>query len=283
MVNVELRVRPAVHADQRQITQLIHFEPRQHRHLDWRNPLEWIGCAPYLVLESDGRVIAALGCPPDPPQVAWIRLFVCSGAFPLEEAWRALWEAAREGLASQGRFQAAAILMQDWFRGLLQASGFQSHQEVVMLQRERSDLPARAVPEGITIRPLMHYDLPSVAETDLSAFVPLWQNSLDSIGRAFPQTAWATVAEFGQRILGYQLSTRNPIGGHLARLAVRPEAQHRGVGYALVADLIQRMAAQGLTHLTVNTQNDNTASLSLYRKLDFRETGDRYPVFVNQT
>jgi ribosomal protein S18 acetylase RimI-like enzyme len=112
---------------------------------------------------------------------------------------------------------------------------------------------------------------------------PLWQNSLDSIGRAFPQTAWATVAEFGQRILGYQLSTRNPIGGHLARLAVRPEAQHRGVGYALVADLIQRMAAQGLTHLTVNTQNDNTASLSLYRKLDFRETGDRYPVFVNQT
>lgn len=283
MVNVELRVRPAVYADHRQIANLIHFESRLHRHLDWCNPLDWIGEAPYLVIESDGKVTAALGCPPDPPRVAWIRLFVCSGAFPLEEAWRALWEAARAYLESQDRLLAAAILMQDWLRDLLQASGFQTRQQVVMLQREPRDLPARAVPEGIIIRPLMHYDLPDVAEIDLSAFDPLWQNSLASLGRAFPQATWATVAESGQGILGYQLSTRNPLGGHLARLAVRPEAQNRGVGYALVADLIHRMNAQGLSHLTVNTQNDNAASLSFYRKLGFRETGDRYPVFVYQT
>jgi ribosomal protein S18 acetylase RimI-like enzyme len=283
MVNVDLRVRPAVFADQRQIASLIQFESRLHRHLDWRNPLDWIGSPPYLVLESFGRVAAALGCPPDPPPVAWIRLFVCSGALPLEEAWSALWEGARAELAARGHASAAIILMQDWLRGPLQKSGFQSHQQVVMLARELQELPSRVVPDGIAIRPLMHYDLPAVAGLDAAAFGPFWYNSPASLERAFPQAAWATVAESAQGILGYQISTQNPLGGHLARLAVRADTQGRGVGAALVADLLHRMNARGLNRLTVNTQNDNAASLSLYRKFGFRETGDRYPVFVYQT
>jgi ribosomal protein S18 acetylase RimI-like enzyme len=35
-------------------------------------------------------------------------------------------------------------------------------------------------------------------------------------------------------------------------------------------------------HLTVNTQSDNSASLALYRKIGFRETGERYPVYQLQ-
>jgi ribosomal protein S18 acetylase RimI-like enzyme len=31
--------------------------------------------------------------------------------------------------------------------------------------------------------------------------------------------------------------------------------------------------------LTVNTQSDNAASLALYRKTGFHETGERYPVY----
>jgi ribosomal protein S18 acetylase RimI-like enzyme len=283
MVNVDLRVRPAVFADQRQIASLIQFEPRLHRHLDWRNPLDWIGSPPYLVLESFGRLAAVLGCPPDPPPVAWIRLFVCSGALPLEDAWTALWEGARTDLTARGHASAAIILMQDWLRGPLQKSGFESHQQVVMLTRDMQELPSRVAPDGIVIRPLMYYDLPAVAGLDAAAFGPFWYTSLDSLNRAFPQAAWATVAESDQGILGYQLSTQNPLGGHLARLAVRPETQGRGVGAALLADLLHRMAARGLNRLTVNTQHDNAASLSLYRKFGFRETGDRYPVFVYQT
>jgi [ribosomal protein S18]-alanine N-acetyltransferase len=279
-VNLDLKVRPAVFTDQRQIANLIHFEPHVHRHLDWRHPLDWIGTPPFYVAESEGRMVAALGCPPDPPQVAWIRLFVCASGIPVREAWETLWSTVRADLRWGGPFTAAAILMHDWMMSLLEASGFREQQQIVMLQRDSRDIPEISLPVDLTIRQLMHYDLPAVAEVDALAFDLLWQNSFPSLSRAYPQSAWATVAELGGRIVGYQISTRNPLGGHLARLAVRPDLQGKGVGYALIADLIHQMADQGLTHLTVNTQNDNTNSLSLYRRIGFQETGDRYPVYV---
>jgi ribosomal protein S18 acetylase RimI-like enzyme len=72
------------------------------------------------------------------------------------------------------------------------------------------------------------------------------------------------------------------LSGHLARLAVRNEAQGRGVGSALVRDLIQRLISKNRQRITVNTQADNAASLALYQKLGFVRTGEQYPVFISQ-
>jgi len=129
------------------------------------------------------------------------------------------------------------------------------------------------------IRGMLQYDLPAVAAVDAAAFEPLWQNSLPSLERAYPQAVLATVVEADGRVLGYQLSTRNPLGAHLARLAVLPGLQGRGLGRALVADLIQQAEWHGMFHLSVNTQSDNSASLRLYKRIGFRETGERYPVY----
>lgn len=282
MVNVTIHIRPAVHADQGQIADLIRFEPLVHRHLDWRQPLDWIGLPPYLVLENEGHLIAALACPPDPPQVAWIRLFVNHRSFPLQESWAALWQAACGDLKRKGPNIAAAIALQDWYKELLEASGFTNRQQIVMLQRDEKALPDVHENTGFSIRHMILDDLSAVAEVDGEAFEHLWQNSLPALMRAYPQALFATVAEGGQGILGYQISTKNPSGGHLARLAVRKESQGRGVGTALVADLINQMKRRGLYRLTVNTQDDNTPSRILYRKIGFHETGEQYPVYEYQ-
>ena len=129
---------------------------------------------------------------------------------------------------------------------------------------------------------MLQYDLPAVAEVDAAAFDPLWQNSLPSLERAYPQAVLATVIEANGQVLGYQLSTRNPLGAHLARLAVRPELQGFGLGRALIADLIQQADRHAMYRLTVNTQSDNAASLALYKKTGFRETGERFPVYQLQ-
>ena len=123
MVAINLQVRRAVLADQQQIANLIFFETRVHRHLDWRAPLEWLGSPHYWVLEEGSDVMAALACPQDPPGIAWIRLFAC--ASPLEEtrAWPALWETARNEIALQGNALAAAIALQPWFEDLLADTG----------------------------------------------------------------------------------------------------------------------------------------------------------------
>jgi ribosomal protein S18 acetylase RimI-like enzyme len=65
-------------------------------------------------------------------------------------------------------------------------------------------------------------------------------------------------------------------------LAVRPDAQGRGLGTALVGDLIDRILNSGGSRLTVNTQADNAASLALYHKLGFRLTGEQFLVYTYQ-
>jgi ribosomal-protein-alanine N-acetyltransferase len=282
IVGVDLQERPAVLTDQRQIANLIHFSGYVHRHLDWRNPLDWIGSPPFFVLENQGQVVAALGCPPDPPAVAWMRLFVNSGTIPIQESWQILWERARADLTARGQFVAAAIVLQEWFQGLLINSGFTSCQSIVMLEYDGATADEMALPAEISMRAMLPFDLPAVAKVDASAFELLWQNALPALEQAYPQATWATVAEADGQVIGYQLSTRNPIGVHLARLAVIPAMQGKGFGYALVSNLILQARQSGISHLTVNTQSDNALSLRFYQRMGFHETGERFPVFQMQ-
>ena len=45
---LQLPVRTARPDDRQALANLIHFEVYVHRHLDWRHPLDWLGCQPYL-------------------------------------------------------------------------------------------------------------------------------------------------------------------------------------------------------------------------------------------
>jgi ribosomal protein S18 acetylase RimI-like enzyme len=278
-LGLDLQVRPVVFTDQRPIANLLHVSPQVHRHLDWRNPLDWIGSPPFLLAEYAGRLAAVLACPPDPPRVAWIRLFLNSGDLPVEATWPFLWDAVRNVLTAKGSFVMAAIALQDWYADLLDASGFTCRQKIVMLERQGGALTPPTQPASVSIRRMMPYDLPAVAKVDAAAFAPLWQNTLPALNRAYPQAALATVAEKDGCLIGYQISTPNPFGAHLARLAVLPEAQGQHVGYALVDDLIRQLAQRGADRLTVNTQSDNPVSLRLYQQMGFRLTGEQYPVY----
>ena len=282
MVAVDLQVRKATQADQRQIASLMYFESRVHRHLDWRGPLDWLGSPHYWVLEGGMDVLGALACPQDPPGIAWIRLFTCATPLGEMEAWTLLWETARISIALQGPATVAAICMQPWFESVLARSRFDLAQEIIML--EWNDVPVipHVPPPGITLRPMRPADLPAVVGVDSSAFEPLWQNSYEALRKAYSQALYATVAETSEGLVGYQLSTGNPLGAHLARLAVRRESQGAGVGAALVSALIQHLKERGRPHITVNTQSDNLVSQALYRRLGFMLTGERYPVFLYQ-
>jgi len=279
MIEVSLQVRPAVPQDQHQIANLMFFESHVHRHLDWRAPLEWLGSPFYWVAEENGRVLAALACPQDPERVAWVRLFAHARQLPLDDAWTTLWNAAQKDIEQQGGATVALIAMHQWLSDLLIKHGFSNKQNIIMLKWEGTDFPEQPLIEGVTVRTMQSSDLPAVAELDASAFMPLWQNPLDALEKALPQATSATVVEDGQGLVGYQISTANPFGVHLARLAVRPDAQRRGLGSLIVTDLIRRLKDKHINRLTVNTQSDNHASLALYEKMGFVITGEKFPVY----
>ncbi len=281
-MHTSVRVRPAQEADRLSLSNLFHFEPYIYRHLDWKRPLDWLGETPFLVAERKGRLVAALICPPDPPGVAWLRAFVASNQMPLAQVWQFLWEEAHRVLSIQEQPQIAALCADAWMQKLLEGSGFRQTQSVVLLMWENTTpLPASRFP--ISPRPMRPDDLPQVTALDWACFKPLWRNSQTALEIAFNQAIFATVIEDEHRIVGYQISTPSPRGGHLARLAVHPQVQGRGIGYALVQDVLIRFLNQrsslGGVQVTVNTQADNQASLAIYQKAHFVQTGHYFPVY----
>jgi ribosomal-protein-alanine N-acetyltransferase len=266
--------------DLSRLANLVHFEVFVHRHLDYRPPLDWIGYTPFLVLEQASRIEAALACPPDPPAIAWIRLFAAATQIPVTNAWDVLWAESYNQLITDPKIlYAAAIPLYAWFEALLKRNHFQRSHSIVMLSWDGPGLPETPSNPVVSVRPMTLDDLVEVEIIDTASFSLVWQNSLTYLEIAFRQAAVATVAEYEGQLVGYQISTGTPIGGHLARLAVLPHLQGKGIGYALLYDLLNQFTRRGARIITVNTQKDNLASLSLYRKSGFQMTGEEYPIY----
>jgi ribosomal-protein-alanine N-acetyltransferase len=260
---------------------LLYYEQAVHRHLDWRPLLDWLGHAPFGVLEENGVIQAALACPSDPPEIAWIRLFAVGSGLHPKEAWKQLWQFVMEqGFEGQDPVPIGAIPLNGWFQSLLEESGFKRHNEVVVLIWEVDDPRQPMGGSFFRIRSMVKTDLPQVAWVDQQSFPSPWQISEKGLRAGFEQAFMAVVAENADGILAYQISTAMNDSAHLARLAVLPAYQKRGIGATLVKDLQAHCFRQGLRSLTVNTQADNLASLRLYSKLDFHPTGEKYPLYL---
>ncbi|GAB4504086.1 MAG: hypothetical protein Fur0043_10790 [Anaerolineales bacterium] len=278
MIGIGLRTRPAVFEDRQSISNLIFFEAHIHRHLDWYDPLDWLGHPYFWVLEKNSELLAALACPLDASGSAWIRFFAHNHHIAIQDAWSALWHIAHSEIAQQGGAMVAAIARQAWLNDLLTHNGFHHMHDLVMLAWRHHTLPPDFLQPRADIRPMKMEDVSHVVELDTAAFPPLWRNSEQTLAKALAQAQFATVLEDAHGLAGYQISTGNPFGAHLARLAVRPDAQRQGFGTALVQDVIRRLDWRSGARLTVNTQSDNFASLALYQKLGFLYTGEKYPV-----
>ena len=278
-----LTLRPAKIEDRNRLANLLHFESHVHTHLDWRRPIDWIGKEPFLVAERGGRLVASLALPPDPPGVAWLRLFAVSDRIDLKETWSLLWQKSLEQLSGNATV-AVAIPIQLWCENLLKATQFEHTHDVLVLDwiAEYGKISNNPNEHEAVIREMTTSDLKFVQEVDHASFPPLWHNSIDSIQHAFGQASSATVIDIDDRVVAYQISTLSPHGLHLARLAVHPDMQGKHLALSLVRDLQNKVSMMRQQRLTVNTQGINAPSLALYKKAGFKLTGEKLPVFERQ-
>jgi ribosomal protein S18 acetylase RimI-like enzyme len=276
MNEIDFIVRNALPTDRSRLANLIHFGTHIHQHLDWKPALDWIGSKPYLVVEKKGELYAVLACPPDLPDITWIRLFAVSQKLEIDPAWELLWQATKKEIAVFGRIRVAVISLQSWFNNLLENSDFQHTDNVIVLMWDRSTELRMPNPSHITLRPMLPEDLSNILDIDHEAFGEIWKNSMESLELAYQQSSIASVAEDTNKIVGYQYSTASAMGGHLARLAVKTNMQGQGIGYLLVHQVLSQFKQQGYRHVTVNTQQNNAASLALYSKAGFTQTGESY-------
>lgn len=264
--------------DHDEVLHLIQTADYLHQHFDWVDALSLLGQPPYVIALHGNRIIGCLACPPDPPGVAWIRLFAVGLSYTPSDLWAPLWHEAVLQAQSMNVRHAAALLSADWFAPPLEKTGFLHSNDVVFLEWQRQPLPAIDLARG-TIRTMQREDLPSVTELDERAFGGIWRYSEKTLRQAYQQASEARVVEIENRIAAYQISTESHYGAHLARLAVDPPWQRQGFGRALVVDAIRRLMRASKWKMSVNTQLDNTRSLQLYEQLGFERKGHKHPVY----
>lgn len=255
--------------------------PLAHEQVGWIPTGDWIGRSPSMALVSpEGQPLGFLCISCDQLGVAWIQAFASATRPSPGAIWERLWAAAHSQLKSIAVERVWAMADQPWFLTLLQGSGFVPASRVVSLLADR---PAPREPEahlaGLRLRPLRPADLPAVSELDHRAFQDPWRMDAEALAVTLRNAALARTADVGSTIVGYELCTETYQGWHLARLAVDPQYQHRGIGRALVVDVLEAKQHRGARALTVNTQAENTFSLRLYRSLAFASSGEAIPVY----
>ena len=69
--------------------------------------------------------------------------------------------------------------------------------------------------------------------------------------------------------------------GHLISIAVLPEYQRRGIGYALMREVMQGMFLYEAAECFLEVRISNTAAINLYKKLGFRIARTKRSYYAN--
>jgi ribosomal protein S18 acetylase RimI-like enzyme len=264
-------------SDTGEISEFLEHARSIHRHLDWTPLLDWINSPPFLLYREEGTIQGILSCPPDPDKIPWIKCYASQSADSVYQIFSTLITEAVRVLSKTSDY-IYALGLQDWFIRILVQQGFENFQNVVVLAHNRQS-PKKVQNSILNIRSMEHSDTHEVAELDSLAFEPVWTISEKGLVEAFYQAAHASVVEVDGKIVGYELSTASHFSAHLARVAVLPQFQHENIGLQLVAEMISYFQERDIFEITVNTQDTNKASLHLYKKLGFSQTGDQFPIY----
>jgi len=272
-------IRPAVPEDITRLQSLIKSEQMVHKHLDWRSPLDRIDESPFLIMQRSGRIIGALSCPPDPPKTAWIQLFLAVAGEYSKSIWNELIQSAILDLENSTAKHLLAIPISPWFSNLLANNGFKEVSRVIVLNLDTRKIDIAHPKSNYKIRDMQISDIQEIEILDRDSFGPVWHNTKRSLEAAFSQAYKATVVLEKETIIGYQISTISSRGIHLARLAILPAYQSKGIASIILIDLINFLNANNKNILSVNTQQNNVCSKSLYKKIGFQPTNEYFQVF----
>jgi ribosomal protein S18 acetylase RimI-like enzyme len=255
-----------------------------HVHLDWQDSDHWMESenAPIRLAWVRGNLVGLLATSVPLNNTCWIRLAALLDQADMQGVMKALWLDLGNELQQSDVRTVAMLMIRDWAIPFVRELDFHYAEEIVTLRYASSTPPEEFIPEKIIIRHARPEDLPSLFAIDQAAFEPPWQMGRSDIRQAERSSAYATVALDQQTntIIGYQLSTLYFDGSHLARLAVAPIAQGRGIGRALVGEALRYFARRGVYTMTVNTQTSNIVSKHVYQRFGFRLNGYDLPVWM---
>ncbi len=251
-------------------------------HLDWLPSQSRLSEESTFCLMDDDEIQAVLSVAPENRNFAWLRFFFTHWDGNHTTNFDYLFEHAKTWLANKQIPQLFSLTTSEWIERLLIKHGFQLDNKIVSLSSQELTVKAQTLPENLHIRPMRLNDISELESLDELCFRPPWQLNQSSLEKSYSKGAHSSLVSQSGRLVGYQISDNVFDHLHLARIAVHPDFQGKGIARQLMADMIDNFKASAIQTYTVNTQADNLASLRLYHSFGFKEEGRPTPVYLFQ-
>ena len=139
-------------------------------------------------------------------------------------------------------------------------------------------MSAGEVPEGpvpVVIAPMRSKDLKGVLRIEEAVFPQPWSHRLFVEELAQRKSRSYRAAWVGQRIVGFAGQMFIDDESHVNNIAVDPVWQGRGLGAAILSDLVRTGLARGARHLTLEVRVGNGPALALYGRFGLAPVGVR--------
>lgn len=117
-------------------------------------------------------------------------------------------------------------------------------------------------------------DVPEVAVLERQIFTMPWSENGFLSSLQSQDTLYLVVREKG-RLLGYCGLLQSFDEADITNVAVSPEERGRGVGHAMLQELMRRGKERGIMRYTLEVRTGNAAAIHLYQKLGFVSAGIR--------
>lgn len=128
--------------------------------------------------------------------------------------------------------------------------------------------------QKIVIEIMKDADIANVVEVETKSFQIPWskesfENELKN------KLALYLVAKVDEKAVGYIGVWKIFDEGHITNVAVHPEFRGKGIGKALISELLSLCSKDGITSFTLEVRESNVVAQSLYKSFGFIEEGKR--------
>lgn len=124
------------------------------------------------------------------------------------------------------------------------------------------------------VREMMQQDLEEVSLLETAIFTMPWSKAGFEASLSMENSIFLVAEEEG-RILGYCGMVLSIEEGEITNVAVAPDARCRGIGDALLREMIRRGKEQGCEKIVLEVRVSNETAIRLYQKHQFVSVGVR--------
>jgi [ribosomal protein S18]-alanine N-acetyltransferase len=135
--------------------------------------------------------------------------------------------------------------------------------------------------DRLLVRAMEKRDLERVVEIESLSFSSPW--SKEAFQKEIEENKLAVylVAECSGAVAGYMGMWKVMDEGHITNIAVAPEYRGRGIGGALLAEMIAQSEQSGIVAMTLEVRTSNSSAQKLYMKYGFESAGIRPNYYEN--